>query len=153
VVIGVIIASELPHRPLASCERLKTLPHQGVDQPLTGEAPPSLLGDGIQHIVDLQFELLLHAIFPLGLSNRGSAGEQWHTPLKVLNMEPFAIIIAGEGWERDPLVGRLPQPVEMNVEGTNKRLSTSSRVHPWVEHVLPQLPVGLHVRQGRPRIS
>jgi hypothetical protein len=59
VAIGVIIASKLPHHPLVGYQRLKMSSHEGVDQPLARKAPPSLLGDGVQHIVDLQLELLL----------------------------------------------------------------------------------------------
>lgn len=34
--------------------------------------------------------------------------------------------------------------MKLNIEGADKRLIASIRVHPWAEQVLPQLLVGLH---------
>lgn len=74
-------------------------PHEGVNQPLTRETLPLLLGDGVQHIFDLWLELLLHTIVPLRLVHGDLAGERWRTPFRVPNIEPLALIAADGGRE------------------------------------------------------
>lgn len=87
-------------------EQLETLLHEGADQPLTEETPHPLLGDGLQHVVDLWLELILRAIVLLGLAYRDLTGERWLTPLKVLHKEPLTLVATNGG--REGSIGRTP---------------------------------------------
>lgn len=87
-----------------------------------------LLGNGVQHIANLWLEFLLCAIL-LGLTHQDLVSECWCTPLRVLNVEPFALVTIDGGQKWDLQVGHPLQSVEMNVEGADERLVALARVH------------------------
>jgi hypothetical protein len=104
VAIEIVVIGELPHRSRMGHEQLETLLHEGADQPLTEETPHPLLGDSLQHVVDLWLELLLCTIVLVGLAYRDPTGERWCTPLKVLHIEPLALVATNGG--RGGSIGR-----------------------------------------------
>lgn len=68
------------HMTLEGHEWLKAKLLEDVDEPLAGKAPPTLLGDGGQHVVDLRPKLLLCTISPMDLGNWDATDERKRAP-------------------------------------------------------------------------
>jgi hypothetical protein len=67
-----------------------------MNQPLANEAHTALLGDGIEHEVDLRPESLFRTVSPFRRAF-----------LQVLNIEPLALVAAHQGTKGNRQVGRL----------------------------------------------
>jgi hypothetical protein len=84
------------------------LAHESVDEPPNRETLPPQLGDGLQRVVVHQLELLIRAIVPIVLGQRGPTCEWWHSPLEVPRVKPLTLIAMDREWVGIPQVGCLP---------------------------------------------
>lgn len=133
MVVEVITPDVLPHGPLAGRGRLETMIHERTDQPLTRKAPPTLLGNLVQHHLDFRLELLLRVIGPLRLVHRNPACEWRSAPFKVPNIEPLAFVTTDGGRKRDREVRGFVQTPKLDIERAYERLVTLAKVRLWAE--------------------